>query len=193
MWGTGMIDTDPMFYNPPAGNLHLQPASPCINAGDPNPIYDDPDGSRNDMGAYGGPGADFDTDLDGMENWWETYWGLDPLDPSDASENPDGDAYTNLVEFINGTDPFTYTPSLFYVDADATGAETGLSWGDAFTIIRDAMVASLTGGMLWVAEGAYYRPLGGTEPVLIMKDGVEVYGGFQGWESDLSERGDPAN
>ena len=28
--------------------------SPCIDAGDPNPIYNDIDGTRNDMGAYGG-------------------------------------------------------------------------------------------------------------------------------------------
>lgn len=35
----------------------LQAASPCINAGRPLISDNDPDGSRNDMGAYGGPGA----------------------------------------------------------------------------------------------------------------------------------------
>jgi hypothetical protein len=32
-------------------DFHLLSESPCINTGDPNPIYNDPDGSRNDMGA----------------------------------------------------------------------------------------------------------------------------------------------
>ncbi|HEX9973656.1 MAG TPA: T9SS type A sorting domain-containing protein, partial [bacterium] len=32
--------------------------SPCIDAGNPDPAYNDLDGSRNDMGAFGGPFAD---------------------------------------------------------------------------------------------------------------------------------------
>ena len=31
--------------------------SPCIDAGDPHPMFSDPDGSRNDIGALGGPYA----------------------------------------------------------------------------------------------------------------------------------------
>jgi hypothetical protein len=33
-------------------DYHLQENSPCINKGDPDPIYNDPDGTRNDMGAF---------------------------------------------------------------------------------------------------------------------------------------------
>ncbi|UCD37312.1 MAG: right-handed parallel beta-helix repeat-containing protein [Fidelibacterota bacterium] len=36
-------------------DLRLLPDSPCIDAGNPDPAYNDPDGSRNDMGAFGGP------------------------------------------------------------------------------------------------------------------------------------------
>ncbi len=50
--GTGNIDSDPLFVNPDDGDLHLQPNSPCIDAGNPDPQYNDPDGTRNDMGAY---------------------------------------------------------------------------------------------------------------------------------------------
>lgn len=38
-------------------DLRLAPDSPCINKGDPGAGYLDPDGTRNDLGAYGGPGA----------------------------------------------------------------------------------------------------------------------------------------
>jgi PKD repeat protein len=72
--GTGNIDEDPLFIAPSAGdgiafnglNAHwwLQEGSPCINAGDPDPIYNDPDGSRNDMGAYGGPNGMAPTDAE---------------------------------------------------------------------------------------------------------------------------------
>lgn len=48
---------------------------------------------------------DDDDDNDGMPDWWELIHGLDPLDPSDAGEDPDGDGATNLEEYLAGTDP----------------------------------------------------------------------------------------
>lgn len=50
-WGSGNIDSIPEFEN----NFHLSTISPCVDAGNPLPIYNDFDGTRNDMGAYGGP------------------------------------------------------------------------------------------------------------------------------------------
>ncbi len=38
-------------------NLTLNPNSLLINSGDPDPAWNDPNGSRNDIGCYGGPGA----------------------------------------------------------------------------------------------------------------------------------------
>jgi parallel beta-helix repeat protein len=51
--GENSISADPLFVS--STDLHLQAGSPCINTGDPQPEYNDTDGSRNDMGAYGGP------------------------------------------------------------------------------------------------------------------------------------------
>jgi pectate lyase len=46
-----------------------------------------------------------DSDHDGMPDLWEQKWGFDPGDPSDASADMDGDGYTNIEEFLNGTSP----------------------------------------------------------------------------------------
>ncbi len=53
----GDISEDPLFVDPENGDYHLQPGSPCTNAGHPDVAYNDPDGTRNDIGAYGGPDA----------------------------------------------------------------------------------------------------------------------------------------
>ncbi|MCK4695784.1 MAG: right-handed parallel beta-helix repeat-containing protein, partial [Candidatus Cloacimonetes bacterium] len=70
--GTGTnIDVDPMFFDPINGIYHLDPGSPCVDAGNPDPAYNDPEDPENlgfalfpalgtiicDMGSYGGPGS----------------------------------------------------------------------------------------------------------------------------------------
>jgi len=56
--GTGNINHDPLFSD---SLYHLAALSPCIDAGDPDPLYNDQcfppsqGTGRNDMGAYGGP------------------------------------------------------------------------------------------------------------------------------------------
>ncbi len=52
------ISGNPLFESPP-GNVHLLQNSPGIDSGNPDPQFNDFDGSRNDMGAYGGPEGDW--------------------------------------------------------------------------------------------------------------------------------------
>ncbi len=52
------ISEDPLFINSQKDNFRLSSGSPCINAGNPDAKFNDPDGSRNDIGAYGGPYVD---------------------------------------------------------------------------------------------------------------------------------------
>jgi len=46
---------DPLFLDVLSLNLRLAPGSPLRDAGNPAPDYNDPDGSRNDLGMEGGP------------------------------------------------------------------------------------------------------------------------------------------
>jgi len=48
---------NPLFIS--STDYHLQTNSPCKNAGNPSTEFNDVDGSRNDQGAYGGPGGDW--------------------------------------------------------------------------------------------------------------------------------------
>jgi|GEM_PF-2788895 len=56
-----------------------------------------------------GNNADLDDDGDGIPDEWEMKYDLDPLDPSDAGEDPDNDGKTNLEEFRSGSDPRSTT------------------------------------------------------------------------------------
>jgi len=46
-----------------------------------------------------------DKDNDGMPDWWEEHYELDPEDPNDAKSDPDKDGYTNLKEYKIGNNP----------------------------------------------------------------------------------------
>lgn len=58
--GVHSINTDPLIDARTHYRFTSQ-SSPAVNTGHPSSFYNDPDGSRNDMGAYGGPEA---------ANWW---------------------------------------------------------------------------------------------------------------------------
>jgi len=46
-----------------------------------------------------------DSDRDGMPDVWETQYQLDPAQTGDGSQDADGDGYTNVEEYLNGTSP----------------------------------------------------------------------------------------
>ncbi len=48
---------------------------------------------------------DRDPDHDGIPSEWETLFGLNPNNPIDAAQDPDGDGKTNLQEYLAGTHP----------------------------------------------------------------------------------------
>jgi hypothetical protein len=68
-------------------------------------FIDDP----SDVGGWpdltGGNNLVVDTDSDGMDDSWEQLHGLNPANPDDRNGDNDGDGYTNLEEFLNGSPP----------------------------------------------------------------------------------------
>ncbi len=52
-----VIGQDPLFVDIGSSDYRLQTGSPCIDTGSPLSADNDPDGTRNDKGVYGGPGA----------------------------------------------------------------------------------------------------------------------------------------
>ena len=54
---------------------------------------------------YQGATPPSDSDHDGMPDEWEVKHGFNPRDPADGKLDANGDGYTNLEEYLNGTDP----------------------------------------------------------------------------------------
>jgi hypothetical protein len=71
--------------------------------------------------------------------------------------------------------------SLCFVDADATGSNTGGSWEDAYTDLQSALGPASPCTEVWVAAGTY-KPTSGTDrtATFALKSGVALYGGFSG-------------
>jgi len=71
--------------------------------------------SQKDVGGwpvYKSEKAPADKDRDGMADKWEKSHGLDAKDGEDHKMDADKDGYTNLEEYLNGTDPNVATESL---------------------------------------------------------------------------------
>lgn len=97
------------FYSPnndsTDDDFHLRPSSPLRNIGSPS--ITDPDGTRSDIGAYGGPLADIsfyqDADNDSLFDGWEQRY-LGSLASSGTGDD-DADGLSNLKELQASTLP----------------------------------------------------------------------------------------
>ena len=92
---------------------------------------------------------------------------------------------------FNGFQLVKITNTRLYVNDNATGANTGLSWADAFTSLQEALtVAKASAGQIteiWVAGGTYFPGTSRTSTFNLV-EGVDLYGGFAGNETQLSQR-----
>jgi predicted outer membrane repeat protein len=76
-----------------------------------------------------------------------------------------------------------------HVKLNASGTGDGTSWANAFTNLNNALAAAQAGDHIWVAAGVYRT---GTDNLptntFAVPTGVNVYGGFAGNETQLSQR-----
>lgn len=128
-------------------NVHIQPGSPCIDAGIDSYILgtNDIDGQARIAGAHVDIGSD---ESDG------TAW------PASG-------------------------PTLF-VSPNGSDAADGLTWATAKKTVTAALYVAKAGSAVWVAKGTY------VESVTVPFD-VGLYGGFDGTESELSQRSVASN
>jgi hypothetical protein len=84
-----------------------------------------------------------------------------------------------------------YAKTIYYVKTD--GAGNGSSWVNAANNIQTMIDKAVSGDEVWVAKGTYYPT---TETIardsrsrtFLLKDGVNMFGGFAGSESAISQR-----
>ncbi len=87
---------------------------------------------------------------------------------------------------------------VLFVDVDAAGAAIGQDWPSAFPKLQNAL-AVVESCEIWVAAGVYYPDEGfdQTDDLLTstfaLKNGVRIYGGFVGTETQRTQRNWTAN
>ena len=64
-----------------------------------------------------------DTDADGMPDYWELQYGLNPQNPSDSNSDQDSDGLTALIEYSNNSIPGGT------IDIDGDGQKDALTDG----------------------------------------------------------------
>jgi len=85
------------------------------------------------------PDAD---DHDGMPDYWENQYGLDPNDDGDSTADLDGDGYTNIEEYLNNTDPNGNNDTVVYIGASVSRAYEEDATAGEFTVYRTGNTAS---------------------------------------------------
>ncbi len=96
--------------------------------------------------------------------------------------NPEPGAY----EFV----PSPLPAHVLVVDKDASGANNGSSWANAFTSLQSALAAAdgVSKTEIWIAEGTYTPHASDFNVSFQLKANVALYGGFSGSESARSQR-----
>jgi gliding motility-associated-like protein len=91
----------------------------------------------------------------------DTTTTVNDLSDNGTDPDPDGDGISNEA---GENDPTTFTvvpppcsaATRLYVNSNATGANNGTSWANAFTNLQDALNCIDDGEEIWVASGTYH-------------------------------------
>jgi len=89
----------------------------------------------------------------------------------------------------------TLQAQVTYVDASASGLNDGSSWENAFTLLDDALdkfngTTIVTEEEIWVAGGTYKpgRDMADTSSTFFINAPIDLFGGFNGTETDRDQR-----
>lgn len=144
--------------DPSNDDLALAATSLAVDAG----TCTDRDGTACDLGATGGPvGSATDSDADGLPDWWEAAWGMDPA-TDDNLDDDDGDGLDALGEYLFGTDPTN-------ADTDGDGVDDQTELEHAFDPLMDMdqtpFATALPGPAVLVGETATVDASRSVDPV----------------------------
>jgi len=152
--GPGAISADPMFDR----SYGLLPGSPCIDAGDPHPRYNDPDGTRNDMGAVYHP-QEPGGGVTPTDEWIVVYCSgvINEVPPLPGSTirayDPDGVLCGQAVVHWDGS--FGLMP--VYRDDEYTDFDEGAEPGDLIRFTINGRDVISDPPVYWTANGDVYE------------------------------------
>jgi hypothetical protein len=82
-----------------------------------------------------------------------------------------------------------HTAQEIYVNKEATGANNGSSWENAYTELSTALNNYPPGATVLIAKGTYYITTTNDPTAQInLSDAISIYGGFAGFETSLNQR-----
>ncbi len=138
--------------------------------------------------------------LVGNEAGLVAYYKLNETTGTTANDSQSSGTYDGTLSgftFDTGSVVESVWDNIVYVNHAASGTDNGTSWANAYTSLQTAMENTSSGYEIWVAKGTYKpsKEVDGTTDTqrkysFEMTDGVQMYGGFTGTETAVSERTD---
>jgi hypothetical protein len=100
-----------------------------------------------------------DTDGDGMPDWWERAHDLNYTNATDAALDDDGDGFTNLQEYLAGTDPANPASALRITAVEVVGLDNRITFTSA---ADESYEVQSTPGLSPASWGAVTQNVAGT-------------------------------